>query len=108
MSEDNVSRAEFNQLKEEVKAIKNEMAESSKILQAIDKKIDVIDAKMVTSGEIEALKLKPLEQQVEALKEEITTLKENSKWLKRTLFTTIGGGLFAIILEVIVYVVKIK
>ena len=100
MSEDNVSRAEFNQLKEEVKAIKNEMAESSKILQAIDKKLDVIDAKMVTAKEIDDLKLNPLQDR-------IVTLEESQKFLRRTLFTTIGGGLIAIITEAIIFVIKL-
>lgn len=107
MSESCVTRTEFNILKEEVQHIKDEMAESSKILQAIDKKIDVIDAKMITSNEIEALKLKPLEERIQTLQGRVITLEDNNKWLKRTLFTTIGGGVIAIITEVIVYVVKI-
>ena len=96
MSEDNVSRAEFNQLKEEVKAIKDEMAESSKLLHIIENKIDVIDAKMVTAKEIDDLKLTPLQKRVE-------TLEESQKWLRRTIVASI----ITIVIGAIVYVVKL-
>ena len=100
MSEEFVNRTEFNILKDEVNEIKKDVAESSRILTTIDKKIDVIDAKMITAKEIDDLKLTPLQKRVE-------TLEESHKWLRRTLFTTIGGGIIAIITEVIIYVVKI-
>lgn len=97
MSEDVVSRAEFNQLKQEVNEIKSEMAESSKLLQAIDKKIDVIDAKIVTADKIDDLKLTPLEKRVE-------TLEESQKWLRRTIVASI----ISIVIGAVVFVIKMQ
>lgn len=94
-NEDYVSRTEFNSLKDEVKAIEQEMAESSKLLQAIDKKIDVIDAKIVTAKEIDDLKLTPLEKRV-------GILEDSEKWTRRTLFSSI----VTIIVGAIVFVIK--
>lgn len=77
MAEEFVSREEFNTLKKEVQDIKKEMAENQKILQAIDKKIDVIAEKMVSGEKIDELKLQPLEKRVEKL-------EENHSWLSKT------------------------
>lgn len=77
MTEEFVSREEFNTLKKEVQDIKKEMAENQKILQAIDKKIDVIAEKMVSGEKIDELKLQPLEKRVEKL-------EENHSWLSKT------------------------
>ena len=100
MSEEYVSRDEFNQLKSEMKQevneIKKETAENSKILQAIDKKIDVIDAKMVTAKEIDDLKLTPLEKRV-------NILEDSQRWLRRTVI----GGIITVVIGAIVFVVKI-
>lgn len=46
MSEDFVSRDEFNGLKQEVQELKLEFNESKNILTMIDKKIDVITEKI--------------------------------------------------------------
>lgn len=93
--EEFVSRAEFNQLKEEVNEIKQEMSESSKLLQAIDKKIDVINEKIVSSDKIDTLKFAPLEKRVD-------TLEESQKWLRRTII----GGIITIVIGAIVFVLK--
>ena len=95
MTEDFVNRTEFNLLKEEVKAIKEEMAESSRLLQAIDKKIDVINEKIISSDKIDNLKIAPLEKRV-------TDLEESQKWLRRTLI----GEVLTIIAGAIVFVIK--
>lgn len=95
MSEDFVSKSEFNALKEEVNIIKKEMAESNKILIAIDKKIDIIDAKIVTADKIDDLRLSPLEKRV-------GTLEETQKWLTRT----VVGSVITIIAEVVVFAIK--
>lgn len=96
MSEEFVGRAEFNVLKEEVQEIKHDMVESQKLLQAIDKKIDIIDSKIVTADKIEDLKLNPLEKRV-------TKLEENQTWLRRTII----GTVLTVIAEVIVFVIQI-
>ena len=95
MSEEYVNRKEFEQLEDKVNKIEQEMAESSKLLQAIDKKIDIIDAKIVTADKIDDLKLTPLEKRV-------STLEDTQKWLRRTIF----GGIVTIVIGAIVFVVK--
>ena len=95
MSEEFVSRNEFDALKEEVNEIKKEMAESNKLLQAIDKKIDVINEKITTADKIDDLKFSPLEKRV-------GTLEDNQKWLTRTVI----GSVIAIIGEVVMFVIK--
>lgn len=104
MSDEPVSRAEFEQLKAEVIAIKKDqeeiksgMTENSKLLQAIDKKIDVIDTKIVTADKIDDLKLTPLEKRVE-------TLEESKKWLWRT----VGASIITIVVGAIVFVLQMK
>jgi len=96
MQEDFVNRTEFNVLKDEVKSIKNEFAESSKILQHIDKKIDVINEKLVNIDKMEELKYSPMEKRIEAL-------EENQKWLRRTTI----GEIIGVVTAVIIYVIKI-
>ena len=78
MSENFVSREEFNSLKQEVQSLKTEMDENKKILVAIDKKIDVITERISNGDKIDDLKLKPLEKRV-------TKLEENHSWLSKTL-----------------------
>jgi septal ring factor EnvC (AmiA/AmiB activator) len=95
MEKEYVDRKEFDQLKEEVNEIKQEIAESGKLLLAIDKKIDVIDTKMVTTKEIDDLRLKPLEERV-------GNLEDIVKWIRRTIF----AGLLTTITGVVVFVVK--
>lgn len=96
MSEEFVSKAEFNLLKEEVNDIKKEMAESQKLLLAIDKKIDLINEKIVTSDKIDKLKFNPLEKRVEIL-------EDNQKWLRRALI----GEVLTIIAGAVVYVIQL-
>ena len=95
MSEEFVGRNEFEQLKAEVKEIKLEVAESSKLLQMIDKKLDIINEKVITADKIDDLKLTPLEKRV-------SSLEDTQKWLRRTIF----GGIITIIVGAIVFVVK--
>lgn len=95
MSEEFVSRKEFEQLEDKVNKIEQEMAESSKLLQMIDKKLDVINEKIVTADKIDDLKLTPLEKRV-------STLEDTQKWLRRTIF----GGIITLVIGAIVFVVK--
>lgn len=95
MSDEFVNRFEFDALKDEVNAIKKEMAESNKILQAIDKKIDIINEKIVSSDKIDELKLAPIEKRVD-------DLEDAQKWLRKTII----GALVAVAIEAIVFVIK--
>lgn len=96
MSEEFVSKTEFNLLKEEVNDIKKDMDESQRLLMAIDKKIDIINEKILTSDKIDKLTYSPLEKRVE-------TLEDNQKWLRRTLI----GEVITIIGGAIVYVIQL-
>lgn len=91
-----VNREEFTALKEEVKEIKQDMVESNKILQEIDKKIDVISEKIINSETVSSLKIEPLEKRVEKI-------EDSQLWLRRAVI----GGIFAIISEAIVFIIKL-
>ena len=91
-----VNREEFTALKEEVKEIKQDMVESNKILQEIDKKIDVISEKIINSETVSSLKIEPLEKRV-------TKIEDSQLWLRRAVI----GGVFAIISEAIVFIIKL-
>lgn len=97
MVEEYVSREEFNTLKREVQDIKKEMAENQKILQEIDKKIDVIAEKMISGEKIDELKLQPLEARVKKL-------EENHSWLTKTVAGTIIGIIIKLIFDISNYV----
>lgn len=92
MAEEFVSLHEFNLLKEEVQAIKQEMAENQKLLQVIDKKIDVIFEKISNQDKTDELKMQPLTARVEKL-------EENQGWLAKTIAATIIALTIKIILE---------
>lgn len=91
--ENYVNRAEFDALKDEVREIKEEMSVNSRLLQTIDKKIDVINEKIITSDKIDDLKYAPIEKRVKKL-------EDGSEWLKRTLGATIIGIVIKIIFDV--------
>lgn len=96
MDNDYVSRTEFNALKQEVQDIKKDTEESQKLLQAIDKKIDVINEKLVSSDKMETLKLQPLEKRVD-------NLEDSQKWLRRTVI----GAVLGILGEAVVFVLQL-
>ena len=73
-----VSREEFENLKSEVDHIKIEINKSMELLQAIDKKVDVISQRLVSAEKIENLRLDPMQK-------EIAEIKDNNKWLWRTM-----------------------
>lgn len=91
-----VTRAEYNSLELRVKQIEIEEKENRKLLQAIDKKIDIIDSKIVTADTIEDLKLTPLDKRV-------SKLEDSQLWLRRT----VGGSIIAIVFEAIVFVTRL-
>ena len=91
--ENYVNRVEFEALKDEVREIKEEMSVNSRLLQTIDKKIDVINEKIITNDKIDDLKYAPIEKRVKKL-------EDGSEWLKRTLGATIIGIVIKIIFDV--------
>ena len=85
-----VDRKEFEQLKDEVKEIKIEMTKNATLLQSIDKKIDLIDQKMLNTKEMEELKLNPL-------KEKIEKIENNNNWLWKTVI----GGILGLAIKIL-------
>ena len=118
MSEDFVSRNEFNSLKQEVQELKIELNESKNILTLIDKKLDVITERLENTTRVSDLqnenietritsKIEPIKRDIVTNKKEIDEIKENKKWLWRAMATTIIGiglkFLFDIIVNIIEY-----
>lgn len=78
MEQNLVTREEFDKLEKKVDRIESSQVENVKILQTIDKKVDVITEKIMSANQIEDLKLNPIEKRV-------TELEDNRKWLWRTI-----------------------
>lgn len=93
MTEEFVNKMEFNMLKEEVNKIKKETEESSKLLLEIDKKIDIINEKIITADKIDELKFSPIEKR-------IRTLEENQSWLWKTVIASVIGLAIKVVLDV--------
>ena len=93
MAEEFVGRTEFDSLKEEVKEIKKDMAENQKLLQAIDKKLDVIGEKISNSEKVDNLR-------IEQVEEKVKKMQSNQEWLWRTVATTVIGIVIKIIFDV--------
>lgn len=109
MSEEFVSREEFNGLKQEVQELKLEFNESKNILTMIDKKIDVITERLENSTKVSDLqnenietritsKLEPLKKDIEKNKEEIDEINDNMKWLWRLCASIIITGIVGAII----------
>lgn len=97
MTENFVSRNEFNTLKQEVQELKEEVSEYKKLLIKIDKKCDVITEKIANGEKIDELTLKPLNKRV-------SDLEESYKWLQRTVGATLIGIAIKIFIEVSKYI----
>ena len=97
MTEDYVGRSEFNNLTKEVEELKQEIDESRKLLQQIDKKIDVISEKIINSEKIDNLKMKPIEKRIQKL-------EEHQSWLSKTVAGTIIGIIIKLIFDLSKYV----
>ena len=91
MSEEFVSRNEFNTLKSEVQELKEEVSEYNGLLHQIERKIDVISEKLGASDEITVLKLQPLEKR-------ITKLEDNQGWLWKLCASIIITGIIGAII----------
>lgn len=90
MAEEFVERKEFNDLKNEVNKIREDMVETAKTLSSIDKKIDVITERLVSSDKIDELKLNPIEKRV-------SKLEDNLGWL----WKAFGGALIGVLVKVV-------
>lgn len=86
MSEEFVSRNEFNNLKNEVQELKIEVNEYKGILTQIDKKIDVIGEKIANGEKIDELKIQPIEKRLQKL-------EDNQGWLWKLCASIIITGI---------------
>ena len=86
MSEEYISRNEFNGLKQEVQELKIEVNEYKGILTQIDKKIDVIGEKISNGEKIDELKIRPIEKRLQKL-------EDNQGWLWKLCASIIITGI---------------
>lgn len=93
MDETFVSRKEFEKLETKVDNLENAMNQNVSILTAIDKKVDLINAKITTSDTIEELKLQPINKRVSAI-------EDGQKWLWRTIGTTLIGIVIKFVFDI--------
>lgn len=93
MADEFVKREEFENLKKDVEKLEGNLLESEKLLQTIDKKIDVISEKIANSSTIDDLKFNPLESRIKKL-------EESGTWLWRTIGATIIGIVIKLIFDV--------
>lgn len=91
MSEEFVSRNEFNTLKNEVQELKEEVTEYRSLLQQIDKKIDVIGEKIANGEKIDELKIRPIEKRLQKL-------EDNQGWLWKLCASIIITGIIGAII----------
>lgn len=114
--EEFVSREEFESLKREVHElkteVKSEFSRSNEFLQKIDKKIDVIFERMDNAAKISNLenekiesnvlsKMEPVKKDIQKNAEEIKDIKDNNKWLWRTIGATIIGIAIKVIFDMV-------
>ena len=97
MSEDYVGRTEFNNLKQEVAEIKDNMKKNASLLVDIDKKVSSIVTKLENANTIEDLKLKPITDKAFDLEKKIEKVEGNQTWLWRSLIVAGIGVVCGII-----------
>jgi hypothetical protein len=95
MEKEYVSREEFEHLKEIVMKQDEKINESEKLLQSIDKKIDVIAEKITSADKIDELKFKPMESRV-------SKVEANQDWLWKTVI----GSILALAIKIIFDITK--
>lgn len=93
MDETFVSRKEFEKLEQKVDNLENAMNQNVSILTEIDKKVDLINAKITTSDTIEDLKLQPINKRV-------SSIEDGQKWLWRTIGSTLIGIVIKIVFDI--------
>lgn len=119
MSEEYVSRNEFNNLKTEVQEIKIEMNENKDILQAISRKCDVITERLENTAKISDLqnenietritsKLEPIKKDIASNKKEIDEINDNRKWLWRAMGSVLIGIVIKLIFDISAYVTSLQ
>ena len=91
--EEFVKKEEFNNLKQEVEKIKEEIIENARTLQSIDKKIDVITERLINADKIDDLKLTPLEKR-------LSKVEDNQGWLWKAFGTALIGVLVKVVFDV--------
>ena len=115
MPENYVNREEFNNLKQEVQELKIEMNENKGLLQQIDKKIDVIAERIDNTTKLSDLqnenietrinaKMEPLKKDILKNEKEITEIKENKKWLWRSVIAILLGIGFDLLVNIIKFI----
>lgn len=111
MSEEFVSRDEFNGLKQEVQELKLEFNESKNILTMIDKKIDVITERLENTTKVSDLQNENIETRItlklEPMQKEIDEINDSRKWLWRTIGAVIIGIVIKIIFDVSAYITNL-
>ena len=95
-----VTREEFNDLKDEVKELKFELNNSKELLTKIDGKIDVITEKVLNFKDNEDLKLEPI-------KERVKKLEDNHTHTNNTIKGSIIGLGFSIVTTIITLVITL-
>ena len=95
-----VSREEFENLKSEVAEMKDEMGKSGELLKNIDKRTDIILEKLDNLSTVYNMRIEPIKKDIEKNSEDIKELKDNSKWLWKTIGTTIIGIVIKVVFDV--------
>ena len=119
MSEDFVSRDEFNTLKNEVQELKEEVGEYKQLLMQIDKKCDVITERLENTSKISDLqnenietritsKLEPIKKDIASNKKEIDEINDNRKWLWRAIGSVLIGIVIKLIFDISAYVTSLQ
>jgi len=96
MSDEVVSRKEFEKLEQKVNELEDTMVKNSSLLNQIDKKVDGILIKLEDGNTIDNLKLQPLSERV-------TKVEDNQKWLWRTS----GAAIIGIVIKLIFDITKL-
>ena len=111
MSEEYISRDEFNGLKQEVQELKLEFNESKNILTMIDKKIDVITERLENTTKVSDLQNKNIETRItsklEPMQKEIDEIKDSRKWLWRAIGSVLIGIVIKLIFDVSAYITNL-
>lgn len=96
MSNEVVSRKEFEKLEQKVNELEDTMVKNSSLLNQIDKKVDGILIKLEDGNKINNLTLQPINTRV-------SKLEENQTWLWRTS----GAAIIGIVIKLIFDVTKL-
>jgi t-SNARE complex subunit (syntaxin) len=111
VSEEFVSRNEFNTFKNEVQELKEEVGEYKQLLMQIDKKCDVITERLENTTKVSDLQNENIETRItsklEPMQKEIDEIKDSRKWLWRTIGAVIIGIVIKIIFDVSAYITNL-